>query len=137
MNSDDFDRIVKVQLDACRATLAHKASEYATHDRLHNFRVAAYLQNVSYRQSLSGMMAKHIVSLYDMCQSEADYPIELWTEKITDSINYLLLLKALVSEETDAVLDTEEIDFLKAALQKNEQPEGTPLPAWINKHKNS
>jgi hypothetical protein len=47
------------------------------------------------------MMAKHTISIYDMCYGDRNgktYSLELWDEKITDSINYLLLLKALVTE---------------------------------------
>lgn len=44
------------------------------------------------------MMSKHTVSVYDMCNSGEDYPIELWEEKITDSINYFLLLSIAVEE---------------------------------------
>ena len=46
------------------------------------------------------MMAKHTVSVYDMCESGEQYPVELWQEKITDSINYLLLLNAMVREDS-------------------------------------
>ena len=45
------------------------------------------------------MLAKHIVSLYDMCFAEETvYPMDTWDEKITDSLNYLFLLKAIVKE---------------------------------------
>lgn len=47
------------------------------------------------------MMAKHTVSIYDMCNSGLKYPIELWNEKITDHINYLLLLRAIIEEEIE------------------------------------
>lgn len=43
-------------------------------------------------------MAKHTVSVYDMAESGQLYPIELWQEKITDHINYLFLLNAIVRE---------------------------------------
>lgn len=47
------------------------------------------------------MMSKHVVSLYDMCYSTLlHFDMEQWDEKkITDCINYLILLKALVKEE--------------------------------------
>jgi hypothetical protein len=45
------------------------------------------------------MLAKHVVSVYDMCMSDGKFGIEKWTEKVTDSINYLLLLMAAVWEE--------------------------------------
>jgi hypothetical protein len=44
------------------------------------------------------MMAKHTVSIYDMCNSGKEYSIDMWNEKITDSINYLLLLRALIED---------------------------------------
>lgn len=99
MDTQDFERIVNEQLNRCRDILTVKATEYATDDRLHNFKVAAGLQGVKPKTALAGMMAKHTVSVYDMCLSNNRFPIELWDEKITDSINYLLLLRALIEEK--------------------------------------
>ena len=43
--------------------------------------------------------AKHIVSLYDMCYADREtFDMTTWDEKITDSLNYLFLLKAIVEE---------------------------------------
>lgn len=81
-------------------TLTAKAAEYATDgDRLHNFKVAAATQGISPVQVLGGMMCKHTVSVYDMIGTGKEYPLELWEEKIKDSINYLFLLWALVQED--------------------------------------
>lgn len=99
MTTDTFNTLLEEQIERCRAVLVGKAKEYATSDRLHNFRVAASLQDCSPVQALAGMMAKHTVSVYDMCASGEKYPMELWQEKITDSLNYLFLLNALVREE--------------------------------------
>lgn len=44
------------------------------------------------------MLAKHIVSLYDMCFAGVPFEERVWDEKITDSLNYLFLLKALIKE---------------------------------------
>ena len=45
--------------------------------------------------ALAGMMAKHIISIYDMCFSDRKtFELAVWEEKITDSLNYLFLLKA-------------------------------------------
>ena len=42
---------------------------------------------------------KEGLSLYDMCfDNDTDYGISTWDEKITDSLNYLFLLKAIVKE---------------------------------------
>lgn len=54
--------------------------------------------NCTPKQALLGMLSKHLISVSDMCVS-GSYSKQLWTEKITDSINYLLLLKAMVEEE--------------------------------------
>lgn len=99
MDASTFNNVVEEQLKRSTDVLCKKATEYATEDRLHNFKIAASIQHCSQRQALAGMMAKHTVSVYDMCQGNEDYPIELWNEKITDSINYLLLLRAVVDED--------------------------------------
>lgn len=98
MTGQKFNAIVEEQLNICKNVLCKKADEYATEDRLHNFKVAAALGGGDPIKALSGMMAKHTVSIYDMCRTDENYPIELWNEKITDHINYLLLLKGLVIE---------------------------------------
>lgn len=99
MNTDNFNKVLDEQLKRCTDVLVNKAKEYATSDRLHNFKVAAALQGITPKEALAGMMAKHTVSTYDMCLgANKEYPISLWNEKITDSINYLLLLRALVEE---------------------------------------
>ena len=97
MQSKQFNTIVGNTLSHCTDTLCNKAKEYSTEDRLHNFKVAASIQNITPIQALCGMMAKHTVSVYDMCQS-GTYSSDMWDEKIGDSINYLLLLRALVQD---------------------------------------
>ena len=98
MTATEFERIFEEQVERSRIVLVNKASEYATEDRLHNFKVAAALEGKTPEQALAGMMAKHTVSVYDMAESGLVYPIELWQEKITDHINYLFLLNAIVRE---------------------------------------
>ena len=100
MKSDAFERIFEHQVRLCENVLVDKAVEYADDtDRLHNFATAAALGNKTPQAALAGMMAKHTVSIYDMCQYEADqFTIDQWEEKITDHINYLILLKAVIFE---------------------------------------
>lgn len=103
MNNKDFETIVGQQLDRCRDLLILKGKEYSTEeDKLHNFKIAAEMQGITQKQALGGMMAKHTVSIYDMIQSVNDFPIIKWDEKITDHINYLLLLRGILIEERDA-----------------------------------
>lgn len=101
MDNRSFDEVVENQLAYCKQLLCSKGEEYDTteDDRLHAFKVAATLQHTTPRQALAGMMAKHSVSVYDMCADDKNVDIAKWTEKITDSINYLLLLKAIIIED--------------------------------------
>jgi hypothetical protein len=94
-----FEEVFRAQVALCEGTLFLKGQEYATAgDRLHNFKVAAALQGEQPHQSLGGMLAKHIVSIFDLLESGEDRPMALWDEKIGDAMNYLFLLKALIVE---------------------------------------
>ena len=100
MTSEVFDQHLQHMQEVTVETLRNKAKEYATDgDRLHNFKVAADVQGISPTAALAGMMAKHTVSVYDMIGTGKVYPLDLWEEKIKDSINYLFLLWALLNEE--------------------------------------
>lgn len=99
MNTEHLNGVIDSQIKICKAVLVDKAKQYATEDRLHNFNVAAKMQGCLPRRALAGMMAKHTVSVYDMCMSDEDFSLGMWDEKITDHINYLLLLRAVVLEE--------------------------------------
>lgn len=119
MNTNDFNKIILEQIERCENTLCKKAEEYATEDRLHNFKVAAGLQDCLPTTALAGMMAKHTVSVYDMIRGLEEgksYPVELWDEKIGDSINYLLLLAAAVRENEESLTECECFDIAKAEL---------------------
>lgn len=102
MDVKEFNHIIEGQINQCMTILGLKANEYATEDRLHNFRVAAAMQGITTRAALGGMMAKHTVSIYDMLADEAVHPLRVWEEKITDHINYLLLLTAILVEDHNA-----------------------------------
>lgn len=41
---------------------------------------------------------KHIISIVDMIKSHQEFSKDLWLEKITDAINYLILLRCLIME---------------------------------------
>lgn len=100
MNSKDFEIVIEEQIEKCKEVLIGKAKEYAQDDdRLHNFKNAAGMMGCDPKEALAGMMAKHTISVYDMCRDGKDHTLVMWNEKITDHINYLLLLKAIVMEE--------------------------------------
>lgn len=111
MNSERFNEIIEQRITLCKNILCHKAGEYATEDRLHNFKVAAELQHCTPITALGGMMSKHTVSVYDLIQRQEQglvVPEEMWIEKIGDSINYLLLLTALIVERKDEETQNED-----------------------------
>lgn len=54
----------------CTALMARKSEEYSPGaDRLENFKEAGALQGVSPEEALFGMLAKHLVSLAQMCRA--------------------------------------------------------------------
>ena len=100
MTNEKFEGIVVDQLNRCHDLLIIKGKEYSLEeDRLVAFKRAAALQGETVKQALCGMLAKHVVSVYDMCMSDEEFTEDRWNEKITDTINYLLILKATVKEE--------------------------------------
>lgn len=114
MNSKEFARIFERQVQACEKVLFAKAGEYATDDdRLHNFTAAAPFVGETPQQVLGGYMLKHTMSIYDMIGEDHDVAdLERWDEKITDHINYLILLKALIVEARK--------DLAQAVIEFNE-----------------
>lgn len=102
MTSKEFDEILISRINKMQSTLASKATEYATDDRLHNFKVAASLQGVTNAQACLGFMTKHLVSILDMIRDDAEGKLiskERIDEKIGDAVNYLVLLEALFLEK--------------------------------------
>jgi len=103
MQLEDFNKIIDEQIGICSDMLVRKGGEYApdkTADRLGAFKKAAVITNSTPKQALLGMLAKHLVSVSDMCVN-GKYSKALWSEKITDSINYLLILRAMIEEEQE------------------------------------
>lgn len=100
MKADHFNDVISEQIERSNGMLQSKNAHYNPDlDKLKAFKTAAALRGVSTRDALSGMMAKHTTSVYDLCGAETLADIDVWDEKITDHINYLLLLRAVVEEE--------------------------------------
>ena len=66
MRTEQFEEVINNRIETCKSVLCSKAEEYATDDRLHNFKVAGELQKCTAVKALGGMMAKHTVSVYDL-----------------------------------------------------------------------
>lgn len=103
MKASQFERIVEDQLKLCKEMLVDRAKQYATDaDRLHNFKVAQGLLGGTPAQAALGMAAKHFVSVVDIVQGNSPTAAAMLDEKITDAINYLMLIKACLVEQKEA-----------------------------------
>lgn len=103
MDNATFSSLLKERLIKITKTLASKGEEYSDEtDRLYNFKRAAMMdEGETPERALKGMWKKHLVSVFDIID-DLDYEVlpseELLNEKIGDSINYLILLEALIKE---------------------------------------
>ena len=103
MNQEVFDDLVSVRCEKIKQVLANKAKEYARGDRLSNFKRAAAAMSCTPAQVLAGMWMKHIISIIDLINDQANgkhADLRMWDEKITDAINYLVLLEGLLEDAT-------------------------------------
>jgi hypothetical protein len=100
MNVQDFNNLVEEQFGICRAILETKGKEYAPDegDRLSAFKTAGSVLHRTPIQALGGQMSKHTISLFEMIENDCTDK-DLWLEKLTDQINYLLLLKGLLYDQ--------------------------------------
>ena len=104
MRSEEFESRVRARIEKCLETLGVKAAEYvSTEDRLRAFKAAAALEKTTPESALGGMLAKHIVSIYDMLSNPDRHSMARWDEKIGDAINYLLLLDALLHDNKESI----------------------------------
>jgi len=99
MKTEEFNKIVELQLEKIRSVLVKKADEYnLEEDRLGFFKRSAAFAQETPEQALYGFLLKHLQSITDMVMSGNSYPEDLWKEKITDAMNYLVLLLGLLED---------------------------------------
>jgi len=117
MNAKDFSVLFENRVSQCRNMLIKKADEYASDtDQLHNFKVGARLLDTTPEKALFGMMAKHLISVMNLVNDPSKATQYLINEKISDNINYLILLEALLTERLTQTTKSErytEIDVLR------------------------
>lgn len=103
MSEQDFDTLVQQRIQKINSTLIEKGKEYRrNNDPLHNFRVAAKVQNTTEEKALWGFAVKHYVSFLDILNDiEKGFipKAEVVDEKIGDLINYLVLCEASIKEK--------------------------------------
>ena len=107
MTNEEFETIKNGCIAEINRVLGNKAREYSSkQDRLHNFNKEKKIMRCNTREyALLGMLNKHTVSVTDLIlkyEKEGILPDEnTLEEKIGDSINYLILLKACFLEDID------------------------------------
>ena len=87
-----------------KKVLCAKSAEYSRgDDKLYNFKRSAEIDGITPIEALRGMDLKHRTSISDMLDDECacEFSREVWEEKLTDHINYTLLLWALLAEQYD------------------------------------
>ena len=102
MTTKELEAVFEEQVQRCREVLLQKGKEYTPDetDRFSSFKTAAVLQHTTQANALLGMLSKHIVSLFDMGYVGTErYDMAVWNEKITDALNYLFILAAIMKEE--------------------------------------
>lgn len=103
ISETQFDTLVDTRCMQIKRTLIEKGKEYRrNNDPLHNFRIAAKVQNTTEEKALWGFAAKHYVSFLDIINDaeQGKLPtMEIVDEKIGDLINYLILCEASLKEK--------------------------------------
>lgn len=97
MTVETFNAILDERIRLIRSVLEQKAGEYATNDRLHNFKEASKTFNIPPTEVCWSYMMKHLVSIKDIAHGRAA-TTETVREKIGDACCYLVLMEALLLE---------------------------------------
>lgn len=124
MDAHRFNEVIEEQLERSTTVLFLKNANYnPTADKLRGFKASAAMRETSAKDALAGMMLKHTLSIYDMCGTEETFSAEVWNEKITDHINYLLLLRAVVQEEEIDLRTSSDKDLQELRMKLTGEPQ--------------
>jgi len=101
MTLDTFRKLAENRFKVCLDLMCGKKNEEYSrnNDKLHNFKRTALIEDLTPEMALLGMMTKHLVSIIDICQDSELPEKALLAEKVTDTVNYLILLEAIIEEQ--------------------------------------
>lgn len=103
MQHKEFEQIATNILSRVKHCLTAKGIEYSKSDSVFfNFEEGGKILGNTKEQTLLYYMSKHIVSIVSMIKDDKEKPMEVWQEKITDIICYLILLEAMKHEENNS-----------------------------------
>lgn len=97
MKAEQFNKLLELRIKHIRESLVEKAKDYATDDRLHNFKEAADTFKLSPSEVCWNYMMKHLISIKDIAKGKSVTEVTI-NEKIGDAINYLILMEAILIE---------------------------------------
>ena len=104
MTHNNFNKLVDyIMFRRIKKVMCSKSEEYAKgDDKLWNFKRASEIEGIIPEQALRGMDLKHRTSISDMLDDlinpDREYSRGVWEEKLTDHINYIILLWGLLAE---------------------------------------
>lgn len=129
MKPENFDALSQTVLVKCAEVLSTKEEDYGSEaDRLIQFKQMAVLQENTPRQALWGAATKHLTTIMDAVQGR-ELKIETIQHRVTDFINYLILLLAIVEEEAydfeTASQDVQDREDTSSELRGGESAEGS------------
>lgn len=106
MENKVFAKFLKEVFNIIENTLGVKASEYSRGgDKLYNFKRAGEIRRETPEMALFNMYIKHFTSIQDIVEGlEKDGTLpdmKIIEEKLKDSINYHILLWALIKERVE------------------------------------
>lgn len=99
MSNERFTELVEELRSKSLDTLLEKNANYASDDRLHNFRLGAAIIGGTPAQAALGYMAKHMASLIDKVRKNDFRDREDLLEKCQDIINYVVFIWCCGNEE--------------------------------------
>ena len=97
LTQKEFENLINYRFEKCRSVLLRKKEEYAEDDdMLRNFNNAACTLEMEPEQVAFMYMMKHFQSIKDLLFGKKKLTNDLWEEKITDLINYLLIIDSII-----------------------------------------
>lgn len=104
--NERFNDCIDNRLNECKELLTVKSVEYRRNNNpYHNFNVGAKFTGESSEKVLYGFLLKHLISLQDIVNdvNEGKLPSkEIIAAKVSDIINYMLILEALIEERRNS-----------------------------------
>ena len=106
LTDEQLESLIEERIKKCKDVLLKKSEEYSSDsDRMRNFNTAGRMLGMPPYRVAFMYMVKHFESVYEIVVNDQPTSPALWEEKITDLINYLLLIDAMWRKSHEDPLD--------------------------------